>query len=75
MESDQDVSSEDVERAARDRADGISRLRGAAVRLDSQPTLLAAAKRLRTRLPGDERFGDPLSTAGTAPVIRPTWTI
>ncbi len=68
MESDQDVPSEDLERAARDRADGISRLRGAAVKLDSQPALLAAAKRLRVRLPGDERFGDPLSTAGPAPV-------
>ena len=66
MESDQDVPSEDLERAARDRADGISRLRGAAVKLDSQPALLAAAKRLRTRLPGDERFGDPLSTAGAS---------
>ena len=68
MESDQDVPSEDLERAARDRADGSSRLRGAAVKLDSQPALLAAAKRLRTRLPGDERFGDPLSRAGARPV-------
>jgi adenylate cyclase len=68
MESDQDVPSEALERAARDRADGISRLRGAAVKLDSQPALLAAAKRLRMRLPGDERFGDPLSTAGARPV-------
>jgi hypothetical protein len=67
MESDQDVPSEDLERAARDRADGIARLRGAAVKLDSRPALLAAAKRLRVRLP-DERFGDPLSTAGPAPV-------
>jgi adenylate cyclase len=37
-------------------------------RLDSQPALLAAARRLRLRLPGDEKFGDPLSTAGVAPV-------
>jgi adenylate cyclase len=29
---------------------------------------LAAARRLRERLPGDERFGDPLSTAGVTPV-------
>ena len=68
MESDQDVPSEALERAARDRADGISRLRSAAVKLDSQPALFAAAKRLRLRLPGDERFGDPLSTAGARPV-------
>jgi adenylate cyclase len=37
-------------------------------RLDTQPGLLAFARRLRQRLPGDERFGDPLSTAGPAPV-------
>jgi adenylate cyclase len=50
----------DPERAAR--------LRRAAERLDAQPTLLAAARRLRRRLPGDEKFGDPLSTAGRTPV-------
>ena len=43
-------------------------LRGAAVSLDTQPALLAAARRLRRRLPGDEKFGDPLSTAGVTPV-------
>jgi adenylate cyclase len=37
-------------------------------RLDSQPGLLAAARRLRRRMPGDEKFGDPLSTAGITPV-------
>ncbi len=36
--------------------------------LDTQPRLLAIARRLRQRLPGDERLGDPLSTAGRAPV-------
>jgi adenylate cyclase len=46
----------------------IARLRRAAQRLDTQPTLLAAARRLRHRLPGDEKFGDPLSTAGRTPV-------
>jgi adenylate cyclase len=46
----------------------LSGLRAAAVRLDTQPTLLAAARRLRRRLPGDERFGDPLSTAGAEAV-------
>jgi adenylate cyclase len=36
--------------------------------MDTKPGLLAFARRLRGRLPGDERFGDPLSTAGEAPV-------
>jgi adenylate cyclase len=41
-----------------------ARLRSTAARFDSQPGLIAAARRLRRRLPGDEKFGDPLSTAG-----------
>lgn len=41
------------------------RLRRFALRVDTQPALLAAADRMRRRLPGDARFGDPLSTAGT----------
>ena len=45
-----------------------SRLRSFAIELDTQPALLAATRRLRRRLPGDEKFGDPLSTAGIAPV-------
>jgi adenylate cyclase len=49
-------------------AERLSRLRAAAVRIDTQPTLLEAARRLRRRLPGDEKFGDPLSTAGPHPV-------
>ncbi|MDQ6834711.1 MAG: adenylate/guanylate cyclase domain-containing protein [Actinomycetota bacterium] len=44
------------------------RLRRAAIGIDTQPALLSAATRLRRRLPGDERFGDVLSTAGTQPV-------
>lgn len=44
-----------------------ARLRRLAVQVDSQPSLLTAAQRLRRRLPGDERFGDPMSTAGTQP--------
>jgi adenylate cyclase len=36
--------------------------------MDSRPGLLGFARRLRRRLPGDERFGDPLSTAGEEPV-------
>jgi adenylate cyclase len=44
------------------------RLRRAAVGVDSHPWTLAIARRLRRTLPGDERFGDPLSTAGDKPV-------
>lgn len=49
----------------------LSRLRATAARLDSQPGLLAVARRLRRRLPGDERLGDALSTvdAGTLGVV------
>ncbi len=36
--------------------------------MDSRPGLLDFARRLRRRLPGDERFGDPLSIAGEEPV-------
>jgi adenylate cyclase len=36
-------------------------------RIDSQPFLLRLAERVRRRLPGDDRFGDPLSVAGTTP--------
>lgn len=36
-------------------------------RIDQQPLLLRLADRLRRRLPGDDRFGDPLSVAGTSP--------
>ena len=45
----------------------LARIRAAAVQADSAPSLLAAARWLRKRLPGDDRFGDPLSTAGDAP--------
>ena len=48
--------------------DRISRLRAAMTRLDREPSLLSVARGMRRRLPGDERFGDPLSTAGRAPV-------
>jgi adenylate cyclase len=43
------------------------KLAGAAKRLDRQPKLLAAARLARQLLPGDSRFGDPLSTAGSEP--------
>jgi class 3 adenylate cyclase len=46
----------------------LARLRAAVMRLDREPALLSAARGIRRRLPGDEKFGDPLSTAGRAPV-------
>ena len=64
----QEPQREEIEKAARDRAEGSSRVRETAERLDQNPKLLAYARRMRERLPGDERFGDPLSTAGQAPV-------
>jgi adenylate cyclase len=42
----------------------VARLREAAVRVDSHPAALRAARWVRSRLPGDSRFGDALSTAG-----------
>ena len=62
------VEREAIEQAAQDETQRISRLRQAAVRLDTQPALLSGVRRLRQRLPGDERFGDPLSTAGPTTV-------
>jgi len=53
---DEDSSEEQSERGGR--------LARAARRLDKQPKLLTAAKLARELLPGDSRFGDPLSTAG-----------
>ena len=40
---------------------------GGASRMNGSPPLLVAARMLREMLPGDSRYGDPLSTAGTAP--------
>lgn len=45
-----------------------SALRDAAARVDSEPRLTKALQSLRRRLPGDENFGDPLSTAGDTTV-------
>jgi adenylate cyclase len=45
----------------------LQRIRALAARADSHPALLAAARKLRTHLPGDQRFGDPLSIAGQHP--------
>jgi class 3 adenylate cyclase len=52
----------------KDEAQSADRWRERASDLDTQPALLSWAKRLRHRLPGDERFGDSLSTAGASPV-------
>src|SRR3954469_17300286 len=59
------VPEEARERAARER---IRQVRETAVRFDSHPGVLSAIERLRRRIPGDERFGDRLSTAGKKPV-------
>ncbi len=68
MAAEELISRDAIEEAARGGTERISRVRRTAVRIDTQPTLLSAARRLRRRLPGDERFGDPLSTAGLTPV-------
>jgi adenylate cyclase len=60
--------SDELEERPDDDSVRLARLRGAAADFDSQPRLLAVAKRLRRSLPGDEKFGDPLSTAGLTPV-------
>jgi adenylate cyclase len=71
MSRDQDRRSEEMQDPAdqaEEPADRLARLRAAVTRLDSEPALLSAARGIRRRLPGDEKFGDPLSTAGRAPV-------
>jgi adenylate cyclase len=57
------VEHEAIEAAAQEGQQRVARLRQAAIKLDSTPALLQAVRRLRHRLPGDEQFGDPLSTA------------
>jgi class 3 adenylate cyclase len=71
MAPDQDRSREGIQDPAdqvEPPAARLARLRAAVTRLDSEPALLSAARGIRRRLPGDEKFGDPLSTAGRAPV-------
>lgn len=68
MATDERERREEIDQAARDPAERASRVRRAAKRVDTSPALLAAARRVRRRLPGDERLGDPLSTAGLTPV-------
>ncbi len=64
MASDQPPRGDQIEQTA----ERESRFQQAAKRVDTSPALLAAARRVRRSLPGDERFGDPLSTAGLTPV-------
>ena len=59
--------SEEVEPAPQGDATRAARTRAALARIDGQPVLLGLTERLRRRLPGDDRFGDPLSTADEAP--------
>jgi len=71
MAPDQDRRREEIQDPAEQiepPAARLARLRAAVTRLDSEPTLLSAARGIRRRLPGDEKFGDPLSTSGRAPV-------
>ncbi|MFL5845049.1 MAG: adenylate/guanylate cyclase domain-containing protein [Solirubrobacteraceae bacterium] len=58
------MAEEDAAGSAREEAalGRMARLREAAVRMDSHPTVLGAVERLRRRAPGDARFGDRLST-------------
>jgi adenylate cyclase len=52
------------EEAARGR---LARLREAAVRMDSHPAVVDAVGKLRRRAPGDQRYGDRLSTSDGTP--------
>jgi adenylate cyclase len=76
MESDEIESPEIVDEAGTDAgleassgsAERARRVRRWAVQVDSHSSLLNVTRRLRRQLPGDEQFGDPLSTAGRQPV-------
>lgn len=57
-----------VQNSNGDDARSMARMRQALIRFDSRPGLIQAVRRMRRSLPGDERFGDPLSTAGVRPV-------
>jgi adenylate cyclase len=63
------MADDSAAKAAReDAAQGrLTRLREAAVRMDSHPTVLGAVERLRRRVPGDAKFGDRLSTSDHKP--------
>ncbi len=49
----------------------VAHLRRLAVWADSHSSLPGATRRLRRQLPGDDQFGDPLSTAGAQPAEAP----
>jgi adenylate cyclase len=66
-QADQTVAQQ-TDTAPEEEAARLARIRRAAAQLDSRSSLVQAARQLRRRLPGDEKFGDPLSTAGRAPV-------
>jgi class 3 adenylate cyclase len=76
MESDEIETPETLDEAGTDAgmeassgsAERARRVRRWAVRVDSHSSLLKVTRRLRRELPGDEQFGDPLSTAGRQPV-------
>lgn len=60
------TASPEADAAERERR--LANLRALAARLDTAPRWVDVVRRLRQHLPGDARFGDPLSTAGQAPV-------
>jgi len=68
LDADDQSVAEPHEESAAERADRVARLRRVAIQVDSHSSLLTVARRLRRRLPGDDQFGDPLSTAGAQPV-------
>lgn len=50
------------------RFERLAQARRAARAIDREPGFVDAVRRFRHRLPGDEKFGDPLSTAEETPV-------
>lgn len=64
MTDEGDTGSEIARRTPGERSE---RAREAGLRADTHPALLSLASWLRRRLPGDERFGDALSTTGEEP--------
>ena len=63
-----ETATQQVDGIPEEEAARLARLRRVTTQLDSRSSLVEAARQLRRRLPGDEKFGDPLSTAGRGPV-------